>query len=111
MQLANFQVETNPAVVFKTHPNINKELFSNENILGLKDSSRAFPINQPGDGVSLLRWRMQSGDESLVPISSETLLFRVLHLFIVIIVFWFIDIHSFLSQLTAGLLFLGMRLT
>ncbi|XP_027160766.1 coatomer subunit delta-like [Coffea eugenioides] len=65
------QVETggNPAILFKTHPNINKELFNNENILGLKDPSRPFPTGQSGDGVSLLKWRMQSGDESLVPLS------------------------------------------
>ncbi|KAL6570431.1 hypothetical protein OROMI_014945 [Orobanche minor] len=49
-----------------THPNI-KELFSGENILGLKDSNRPFPANQ--DGVSLLIWRMQSADESLVPLT------------------------------------------
>lgn len=60
----------NSEVLFKTHPNINKELFSNENILGLKDPNRPFPTGS-GDGVGLLRWRMQSTDESLVPLSSE----------------------------------------
>ncbi|KAK6159659.1 hypothetical protein DH2020_003040 [Rehmannia glutinosa] len=62
------QIETggNPGILFKTHPNINKELFSGENILGLKDPNRPFPA---GDGVSLLKWRMQSSDESLVPLS------------------------------------------
>ncbi|ERM98446.1 hypothetical protein AMTRI_Chr07g28590 [Amborella trichopoda] len=56
---------------FKTHPNINRELFSNQNILGLKDPSRPFPTSQTGDaaGLGLLRWRMQSTDESLVPLS------------------------------------------
>ncbi|GAA0139419.1 vesicle coat protein [Lithospermum erythrorhizon] len=65
------QIESggNPAVIFKTHPNINKELFSNENILGLKDPNRPFPHNQAGDGVGLLRWRMQSSDESIVPLT------------------------------------------
>ncbi|PIN11835.1 Medium subunit of clathrin adaptor complex [Handroanthus impetiginosus] len=65
------QIETggNPGIVFKTHPNINKELFSGESILGLKDPSRPFPAGQAGDGVSLLKWRMQSSDESLVPLS------------------------------------------
>ncbi|CAA2982337.1 coatomer subunit delta-like [Olea europaea subsp. europaea] len=69
--LIQVQIETggNPGILFKTHPNINKELFSNENILGLKDSNRPFPTGQAGDGVSLLRWRMQSSDESLVPLS------------------------------------------
>ncbi|XP_019250005.1 PREDICTED: coatomer subunit delta-like [Nicotiana attenuata] len=65
------QVETsgNPAILFKTHPNINKELFSNENILGLKDPNRPFPANQSGDGVNLLKWRMQSSDESILPLT------------------------------------------
>lgn len=69
--LIQVQIETggNPGILFKTHPNINKELFSHENILGLKDPNRPFPPGQSGDGVGLLKWRMQSGDESLVPLS------------------------------------------
>ncbi|KAK4440440.1 Coatomer subunit delta [Sesamum alatum] len=65
------QIETggNPGILFKTHPNINKEMFSGENILALKDPNRPFPAGQAGDGVSLLKWRMQSADESLVPLS------------------------------------------
>ncbi|KAK4378703.1 hypothetical protein RND71_000565 [Anisodus tanguticus] len=65
------QIETsgNPAILFKTHPNMNKELFSNENILGLKDPNRPFPTGQGGDGVSLLRWRMQSTDELILPLT------------------------------------------
>lgn len=52
---------------------MNKELFSNENILGLKDPNRPFPTGQTGDaaGVGLLKWRMQSTDESIVPLTSE----------------------------------------
>ncbi|CAI9101546.1 OLC1v1038895C2 [Oldenlandia corymbosa var. corymbosa] len=63
------EVETNPSVAFKTHPNINKELFNKENILAPKDASRAFPVNQPGNGLALLKWRKQSSDESLVPLT------------------------------------------
>ncbi|KAL9244668.1 hypothetical protein vseg_018423 [Gypsophila vaccaria] len=64
------QVESggHPGVLFKPHPNINKELYSSENILGLKDPNRPFPCNQ-GDGVGLLKWRMQSTDESVVPLT------------------------------------------
>ncbi|XP_068654219.1 coatomer subunit delta-like [Aristolochia californica] len=71
--LIQVQIETggNPAVLFKTHPNINKELFSNENILGLKDPKRPFPTGQAGDaaGIGLLKWRMQTTDESVVPLT------------------------------------------
>ncbi|KAG5561145.1 hypothetical protein RHGRI_004232 [Rhododendron griersonianum] len=65
------QIETggNSGILFLPHPNINKELFSNENILGLKDPNRPFPTGQAGDGVGLLRWRMQSVDESVVPLT------------------------------------------
>ncbi|KAI8554985.1 hypothetical protein RHMOL_Rhmol05G0138500 [Rhododendron molle] len=78
--LIQVQIETggNPGILFKTHPNINKELFSNENILGLKDPNRPFPSGQAGDGVGLLRWRMQincwpsvSGNETYVSIEYE----------------------------------------
>ncbi|XP_050228390.1 coatomer subunit delta [Mercurialis annua] len=70
--LIQVQIETggNPGVVFKSHPNMNKELFANENILGLKDPNRPFPAGT-GDpaGVGLLKWRMQSADESIVPLT------------------------------------------
>lgn len=51
---------------------MNKELFSNENILGLKDPNRPFSTGPAGDaaGVGLLKWRMQSADESMVPLTS-----------------------------------------
>ncbi|KAK9677182.1 hypothetical protein RND81_11G126000 [Saponaria officinalis] len=64
------QVESggHPGVLFKPHPNINKELYASENILGLKDPNRPFPSNQV-DGVGLLKWRMQSTDESVVPLT------------------------------------------
>ncbi|KAG4176060.1 hypothetical protein ERO13_A11G227300v2 [Gossypium hirsutum] len=71
--LIQVQIETggNPGILFKTHPNMNKELFSNGNILGLKDPNRPFPTGPAGDaaGVGLLKWRMQSADESMVPLS------------------------------------------
>ncbi|XP_065853280.1 coatomer subunit delta-like [Euphorbia lathyris] len=71
--LIQVQIETggNPGILFKSHPNMNKELFSNENILGLKDPNRPFPTGQTGDaaGVGLLKWRMQSSDESIVPLT------------------------------------------
>ncbi|WCJ28763.1 Coatomer subunit delta [Euphorbia peplus] len=67
------QIETggNPGILFKSHPNMNKELFATANILGLKDPNRPFPTGQSGDaaGVGLLKWRMQSSDESIVPLT------------------------------------------
>ncbi|KAL1204044.1 Coatomer subunit delta [Cardamine amara subsp. amara] len=65
------QIETggNPEILFKTHPNINRDMFNNENILGLKRPDQPFPTGQGGDGVGLLRWRMQRADESMVPLT------------------------------------------
>ena len=48
---------------------MNKELFSNENILGARDP-RPFPTSQVGDGIGLLKWKMQSIDESMVLLTS-----------------------------------------
>nr|GEW60293.1 coatomer subunit delta-like [Tanacetum cinerariifolium] len=58
----------NPEIRFKTHPNINKDLFPNENILGSKDPNRPFQVTESGDG--LFKWRMQSKDVSAVPLTS-----------------------------------------
>lgn len=50
---------------FKTHPNIDKNMFSGENVIGLKDPSREFPS---GSALGVLKWRYQSVDESDVPL-------------------------------------------
>lgn len=56
-------IETGPnkGYNFKTHPNIDKQLYSNQNLLGLKDPERPFPIGSP---VGILKWRMQVADFS-----------------------------------------------
>lgn len=62
------QIETgrNQNFQFKTHPLIDKELYLKENILGLKDSMKSF---QAGTPSGILKWRLQSKQESLVPLS------------------------------------------
>lgn len=65
------------------HPNINKNLFNhNTNILGLKDPNRPFRTSQSNDGVSLLKWRMQSVDETVVPLTSEFASYATLYLYV-----------------------------
>ena len=59
------QMGPNPGFQFKTHPNIDKQLFANEQALGLRDPSRPFPV---GSAVGVLKWRMVSTDEALVPL-------------------------------------------
>jgi len=55
----------NPGYQFKTHPNINKPAFQTDSILGLRDPTRPFPL---GSAVGVLKWRMVSTDESIVPL-------------------------------------------
>ncbi|XP_054717160.1 coatomer subunit delta-like [Uloborus diversus] len=49
----------------QTHPNIDKELFRNSHIIGMKNSAKPFPVNVD---VGVLKWRFQSMDESNVPL-------------------------------------------
>jgi len=53
-------------VQFKTHPNVDKKLWSNDSKIGLKDSTRTYPIGQP---VGVLKWRLQTKDEASVPLT------------------------------------------
>lgn len=67
--LIQFQVENKdtPGLSFKTHPNINKELFNNHHIIGLKDPNRPFPTGQ--NDVGLMKWRIQGLNESSLPLT------------------------------------------
>jgi len=47
----------NKGYSFKTHPNIDKQMYSQQNVLGLKDPERPFPSGSP---VGILKWRMQA---------------------------------------------------
>ncbi|KAK1320142.1 Coatomer subunit delta-1 [Acorus calamus] len=62
-----------PGLSFKTHPNINKELFNHEHILGLKDPNRPFPSGQTSDpsGAGLMKWRIQGMNEDSVPLTTS----------------------------------------
>ncbi|EDO33668.1 predicted protein [Nematostella vectensis] len=50
----------------QTHPNVDKKSFAQDNILVLKQAGKSFPTNSD---IGLLRWRMQTTDESLMPLS------------------------------------------
>lgn len=56
-----------PGLSFKTHPNINKDLFNSKQIIGLKDPNRPFPTGQ--NDVGLMKWRIQKMDESSLPLT------------------------------------------
>lgn len=52
-------------IQFRTHPNVDRTLFSTEGIVGLKDPSRPFPT---GTALGVLRWRYVSDDELQAPL-------------------------------------------
>jgi len=51
---------------FQTHPNVDKQLFNQRSMLGLKQEGKSFPLNQD---VGVLKWRLQTTDESMIPLS------------------------------------------
>ncbi|KAJ3517399.1 hypothetical protein NLJ89_g531 [Agrocybe chaxingu] len=54
------------ALQFKQHPNVAKFAPGQQRVVALKDSSRAFPVNQ---SLAVLKWRYTGTDESNVPLS------------------------------------------
>lgn len=52
-------------VQLQTHPNVDKELFKLRSQIGLKQPAKPFPLHTD---VGVLKWRLQSSDESLVPL-------------------------------------------
>ena len=58
----------NSGYQFKTHPKLDKSLYSQDSILGLKDPTAAFPAGSP---LGVLKWRFQVGP---APVSDLLLL-------------------------------------
>lgn len=52
-------------IQFRTHPNVDRTLFSTQSLIGLKDSKRPFPTGNP---LGVLRWRLVTKDESKAPL-------------------------------------------
>ncbi|KAG7483539.1 hypothetical protein MATL_G00039480 [Megalops atlanticus] len=53
-------------VQLQTHPNVDKKLFTAESLIGLKNPDKSFPLN---NDVGVLKWRLQSTDESFIPLT------------------------------------------
>lgn len=47
---------------------MDKKLFTAESIIGLKNPEKSFPLN---NDVGVLKWRLQTTDESLIPLTSK----------------------------------------
>lgn len=54
---------------FKTHPRIDKKAWTDAQKIQLRDTKQGFPVRQ---GLAVLKWRLTSKDESVVPLSSES---------------------------------------
>uniref|UniRef100_K3WED7 Coatomer subunit delta n=1 Tax=Globisporangium ultimum (strain ATCC 200006 / CBS 805.95 / DAOM BR144) TaxID=431595 RepID=K3WED7_GLOUD len=52
-------------ISFQTHPKVDKKLFDQQSILGLKDGSKPFPATR----VAVLRWSLKTQDESFLPLN------------------------------------------
>jgi hypothetical protein len=48
------------------HPNIDKQLFNSSHVVALKNPDKPFPVNTD---IGVLKWRMQSTDDSIVPLT------------------------------------------
>jgi hypothetical protein len=55
---------------FKTHPNVDKKPFAESKRIGLRDPKRDFPV---GQGLGVLKWRLATKDETVVPLSGKRL--------------------------------------
>ncbi|KAF4532529.1 hypothetical protein B566_EDAN010821 [Ephemera danica] len=53
-------------IQLQTHPNVDKDLFRTKGEIGLKNPSKPFPMHTD---VGVLKWRLQTQDESFVPLS------------------------------------------
>lgn len=52
-------------IQFRTHPNVDRTLFSSKGLIGLKDPKRPFPTGNP---LGVLRWRLVTKDERKAPL-------------------------------------------
>jgi coatomer subunit delta len=70
--ISRVQIEVNSddtdGTQFKSHPNVDRNLFKDQHKIGLRDSSRPFPLNQQ---MSVLRWRLQGKADKSLPISGS----------------------------------------
>lgn len=53
-------------IQIQTHPHVDKDLFKSRTQIGLKNSSKSFPVNSD---VGVLKWRFNTTDEAHVPLS------------------------------------------
>ncbi|KAN0065380.1 coatomer subunit delta [Thecaphora frezii] len=63
---AESAIQSGGELQFKTNPQVDKAAWTSERVIAPKDARRPFPVNQ---NLGLLRWRLVSKDETIVPLS------------------------------------------
>lgn len=69
LQLSTSDALSAQDLQFKTHPKIDKKAWTDGNKIQLRDAKQAFPV---GQGLAVLKWRLATKDESVVPLSSTS---------------------------------------
>ena len=62
------QTPSKSAIQIQPHPNIDKELLRTRSQIAMKNPAKPFPTNTD---VGVLKWRFQTTDDSLIPLSSK----------------------------------------
>jgi hypothetical protein len=73
-----------PSIQFKTHPNVDKASFKDQNIVQMRDLSRPFPANQ---NLEVVKWKLSTRDETAVPLTSMFILFTLKSLQLILFYF------------------------
>jgi len=62
----HMQNDDSKGAMVQTHPNLDKKAWSSSATLALKNADKPFPVN---NDIGVLKWRVQSTDESIVPLT------------------------------------------
>jgi hypothetical protein len=63
VKLDGSKIERDSGYVIKTHPKIDKSLYTNNTMIGLKNAKRPFPVGN----LKVLTWTLRDGDEDALP--------------------------------------------
>jgi len=64
--LIAFENNDDKGFQMQTHPNVDKKLFAQNSVVGLKQGGKGFPLNNE---IGILKWRLQTKDEDLIPLT------------------------------------------
>lgn len=73
LHLVQIENQDAPGLSFRTHPNIDKQLFNGQKIVGARDPTRPFPSGQ--NETPLVKWRIEGLNESSLPLTGILQLF------------------------------------